>query len=31
MKKKPDLIIIIFVIFGLGVAVNAVAQALGLG
>ena len=31
MKKKPDLITIIFVIFALGVAVNAVAQALGVG
>ena len=31
MKKKPDLITVIFVILTLGVAVNAVAQALGLG
>jgi hypothetical protein len=29
MRKKPDLVFLIFVIFGLGVAVNAVAQALG--
>jgi hypothetical protein len=29
MKKKPDLIMLIVIIFGLGVAVNAVAQALG--
>jgi|FLOH01.1.fsa_nt_gi hypothetical protein len=29
MKKKPDLIFLIFVIFGTGVAVNAVGQALG--
>jgi hypothetical protein len=29
MNKKPDLIFLIFIIFGLGVAVNAVGQALG--
>jgi len=29
MNKKPDLIFLIFIIFGLGVAVNAVVQALG--
>lgn len=29
MKKKPDLVVLIVVIFGLGVAVNAVAQAFG--
>lgn len=31
MNKKPDLVFLLFVIFGLGVAVNAVAQALGFG
>jgi len=31
VKKKPDLIILLFVILGLGIAVNAVAQALGYG
>jgi hypothetical protein len=30
MSKKPDLIFLIFIIFGVGVAVNAVGQALGL-
>jgi hypothetical protein len=30
MNKKPDLIFLIFIIFGVGVAVNAVGQALGL-
>ncbi|MFT4676769.1 MAG: hypothetical protein ACJAX5_001329 [Patiriisocius sp.] len=30
MNKKPDLMLIIFVLFGLGIAVNAVGQALGL-
>jgi len=29
MNKKPDLIFLIFVIFGIGVAVNAVGQVLG--
>ena len=29
MNKKPDPIFLIFIIFGLGVAVNAVGQALG--
>lgn len=29
MKKKPDLMILIFIIFGVGIAVNAVAQAFG--
>ena len=29
MNKKPDLIFLVFIIFGLGVAVNAVGQALG--
>jgi hypothetical protein len=30
MNKKPDMIFLIFIIFGVGVAVNAVGQALGL-
>jgi hypothetical protein len=29
MNKKPDLMLVIFVLFGVGVAVNAVGQALG--
>ena len=29
MKKKPDLLLLLFIIFGLGIAVNAVGQALG--
>jgi len=29
MKKKPDLILLIFVIFGVGVAVNALGQVMG--
>jgi hypothetical protein len=29
MKKKPDLIVLIIVIFGMGGTVNAVGQALG--
>jgi hypothetical protein len=29
MKKKPDLIVLIIVVFGMGVTVNAVGQALG--
>jgi hypothetical protein len=29
MKKKPDLMLVIFVLLGAGVAVNAVGQALG--
>jgi hypothetical protein len=30
MNKKPDLILLIFIIFGVSVAINAVGQALGL-
>ncbi len=29
MRKKPDLLFLVFVIFGLGVTVNALGQALG--
>jgi hypothetical protein len=29
MKNKPDLIFLIFVIFGVGVAVNALGQVMG--
>ena len=30
MKKKPDILIVLFVVFGLGIAVSAVGQALGM-
>jgi|APSaa5957512535_1039671.scaffolds.fasta_scaffold423251_1 hypothetical protein len=30
MKKKPDLLLLVFVIFGIGVAVSAVGQVVGL-
>ena len=30
MKKKPDLLMLVFVIFGVGVAVSAVGQVAGL-
>lgn len=30
MNKKPDLMLVLFVLFGLGIAVNAVGQVLGL-
>ncbi len=30
MKKKPDLISVLFIVVGLGVAVNVAAQAIGL-
>ena len=30
MKKKPDLLFLVFIIFGIGVAVSAVGQVVGL-
>lgn len=30
MNKKPDLMLLLIVLFGLGIAANAVGQALGL-
>ena len=30
MNKKPDLMLVLFVLFGLGIAVNAVGQVMGL-
>lgn len=30
MKRKPDLITLLFVVFGLGIAVSAVGQVLGI-
>jgi hypothetical protein len=30
MKKKPDLLLLVFVVFGVGIAVNALGQAIGL-
>lgn len=30
MNKKPDLLLLLFIIFGIGIALNAVGQALGL-
>lgn len=29
MKKKPDLVLLLFIVFGLGVAVSALGQVLG--
>jgi|SaaInlV_135m_DNA_3_1039749.scaffolds.fasta_scaffold04585_7 hypothetical protein len=29
MKKRPDLVMVLFVVFALGVAVNAIGQVLG--
>jgi len=29
MKKRPDLMLLLFMVFGLGVAVNAIGQVLG--
>lgn len=30
MKKKPDIVFLMFIVFGLGVTVSAVGQVLGL-
>jgi len=30
MKKKPDLLLLLFIIFGVGIAVSAVGQVIGL-
>ncbi len=29
MKKKPDMLLLLFIIFGLGTAVNALGQVMG--